>query len=317
MDAGVAPTPDHTLHVGYEMVDGSPINPFIGKMDRLRVTDFALQATQLDYPALPSDQNSRGLNRLVYRYLPGVLLNDFYPGPRGQSHFPNGPEPAGPGPLDSGIVENFEAPSEIGDNYAQILFGYLVPKVTGDYTFYIAADNESELWLSTNEEPANSVLLATEPIANPVRQWDSTYQRPIVNDRPVNVSAPVHLEAGKYYYVEAPMKEGTFDDHLGVTWQLSGQPTPENGSPAITSEFLRTSFIIAQAAPVVPPTIALTRSARTVTLSWTNTSGFVLERSDRLPATAWSDVPFTVEEGRASVTVNASGATGFFRLRKN
>src|ERR1041385_5328240 len=47
----------------------------------------------------------------------------------------------------------FEAPSNWGDYHLTRMAGYLHPPVTGTYTFWIASDNSSELWLSTNDDP--------------------------------------------------------------------------------------------------------------------------------------------------------------------
>src|SRR5215831_2376959 len=57
-------------------------------------------------------------------------------------------------PSDSEIRTSFEAPANIGDYYLTRMRGYLHPPVTGNYTFWIASDNSSELWLSTDEDPA-------------------------------------------------------------------------------------------------------------------------------------------------------------------
>jgi hypothetical protein len=56
----------------------------------------------------------------------------------------------------------------------------------------------------------------------------------------------VYLEAGRYYWIEAHVKESTGDDHLGVTWQGPGDAAPVNGGPAIQGAFL------AMPLPLVP-----------------------------------------------------------------
>ena len=48
-----------------------------------------------------------------------------------------------------------EAPSDIGNYYGSRIRGWLIPPVTGNYTFWIASNDYSELWLSTDEDPAN------------------------------------------------------------------------------------------------------------------------------------------------------------------
>ena len=44
--------------------------------------------------------------------------------------------------------------------------------MTGDYTFWIAGDNNSELWLSLNDNPANKVIIGSVPEWTDSRQWD-------------------------------------------------------------------------------------------------------------------------------------------------
>ena len=56
--------------------------------------------------------------------------------------------------------------------------------------------------------------------------------------RPANTTAPVWLEAGRRYYIEALMKEGGGSDHLAVTWQAPGEPVPANGSAPLAAAFL-------------------------------------------------------------------------------
>ena len=43
------------------------------------------------------------------------------------------------------------------------MIGFLHPPATGDYQFVIAADDNAQLWLSTDESPINRQLIATEP----------------------------------------------------------------------------------------------------------------------------------------------------------
>lgn len=65
------------------------------------------------------------------------------------------------------------------------------------------------------------------------------------------------------------------------------------------------------------PELAVQRTANGAKLTWPMVAGFVLERTGRLGGTwnAVTDAP-TVENGNNTLTVNTSGAAGFFRLRK-
>ena len=114
-------------------------------------------------------------------------------------------------PSSTSEITIFETPKNIGDNYGSRVRGYVIPPSTGNYTFWIASDDRSELWLSTDDSPANKVRIAYVAGWTNSQQWDKyTPQK----------SAPLSLVAGRKYYVEALLKEGTGGDHLAVGWQL-------------------------------------------------------------------------------------------------
>ena len=43
---------------------------------------------------------------------------------------------------------------------AEHIYGWFTPAVSGDYVFFITSDDAGALWLSTNNSPANSYLIA-------------------------------------------------------------------------------------------------------------------------------------------------------------
>lgn len=140
-----------------------------------------------------------GLLREVYPGFYGSvsdLTNDF--------NFPDNPASVG-------VIENFEAPQNAGDNYGQRVRGYIVPPVTGNYVFWVASDDQSQLFLSTDSDPANVRMIASVPFWTDPGQYDAY---------PEQQSAPMRLEAGKYYYIEALMVEGGGSDHLSARWEL-------------------------------------------------------------------------------------------------
>ena len=106
----------------------------------------------------------------------------------------------------------FEGPaSSMGDNYGSRIRGYLCPSATGEYTFWIAGDDQVELWLSTNDNPADKRRIAYHTGWSSKRQWTKYATRQ---------SARVTLNANQRYYIEALLKEGTGGDHVSVGWQL-------------------------------------------------------------------------------------------------
>jgi hypothetical protein len=127
----------------------------------------------------------------------------------------------------TGYTGFFEVPSD-GDNYGLKAYAILTPQVTGDYTFYIASDDDSALYISTDDNPANK---GASPIAT-VNGWTNSREWKKYTNQ---TSAPVRLEAGKLYYLEALMKEGTGGDNLAVAWILPGQAGIANNALPMSS----------------------------------------------------------------------------------
>ncbi|MFC5539255.1 Ig-like domain-containing protein [Rhodocytophaga aerolata] len=122
-------------------------------------------------------------------------------------------------PASSSQLTSFEAPASLGDNYGQRIRGYLCAPSSGNYTFYIASDDHSELWLSSSDNASSKQKIASVTGYTSSRQWTKfTTQK----------SAAIYLQAGKKYYIEALHKEGAGGDHLAVGWQ-----TPSNTAISI------------------------------------------------------------------------------------
>ena len=68
-------------------------------------------------------------------------------------------------------MSQFEGDNNRADNYGAVLRGYLIPPSNGYYTFWIASDDNSELWLSTSTNTANATRLATVPNYTGSREW--------------------------------------------------------------------------------------------------------------------------------------------------
>ena len=137
----------------------------------------------------------------------GVTLGDL----RNQAKFPNNPDSVS-------FISKFEVPVNVADDYGVKVSGWLIAPETGNYIFYIASDDNGELWLSTDSLPQN---IGNKPIAF-VPVWTNSRE---YNKYTEQTSATVYLEAGKKYYVEALFKEGVGGDNLSVAWKLPGGVT--------------------------------------------------------------------------------------------
>ncbi|MEM7393459.1 MAG: Ig-like domain-containing protein, partial [Verrucomicrobiota bacterium] len=107
----------------------------------------------------------------------------------------------------------FETPSNWDDDYGTRMVGYVHPLADGDYTFWMAADNKGELWLSTDQTLSNAVMIADVQDWTASREWDKY---------PQQQSLPVTLTGGEKYFIMALHKAGGGGDHLAVAWEGPG-----------------------------------------------------------------------------------------------
>jgi len=161
---------------------------------------------------------TNGVLREVYYNVSGTAVANLTSAP----NFPGRPN-------EEFIATAFEAPSNFADNYGQRMRALLVPPVTGSYLFWIASDDNSALYLSTDQDPAHKVQIASVTAWTDSRQW---------NTYPAQKSAAIALTNGFQYYLEALQKEGGGGDNLAVTWRKPGDAAPANGAPPIPGSYL-------------------------------------------------------------------------------
>jgi hypothetical protein len=138
----------------------------------------------------------------------GAITRDLWTNVSGTSIF-NAPFTSTP--TSTSQITIFEGPSNTADNYGSRIRGYICPPITGKYIFWIASDNNSELWLSTNDQSANKVKIASVTGFTQPRVWTKY---------PTQQSNPITLTAGTKYYIEAIHRESIQGDNLAVGWQL-------------------------------------------------------------------------------------------------
>jgi hypothetical protein len=110
-------------------------------------------------------------------------------------------------------ITSFEGPVDWANDYGTRIHGFLAPSETGSYTFWIASDDYSELWLSSDTNPANQIKIAEVIGHTKSRQWGKYSGQQ---------SSPVMLTAGQAYYIKALHKEGSGGDNIAVAWQMDG-----------------------------------------------------------------------------------------------
>lgn len=144
----------------------------------------------------------------------GKILREWWTGIGGKSigdltgnkHFADKPD-------GQEFLTTFDAPRQVGSDYGARIRGYLHPPVSGDYHFWIASDDNSQLWLSSDANPANKKQIAGVVEWTPAQQWDRFGSQQ---------SQAIRLQAGQRYYIEVLHKQGDQKDNLSVAWQIPG-----------------------------------------------------------------------------------------------
>ncbi len=114
-------------------------------------------------------------------------------------------------PTSTSYLTLFEGPKDIGDNYGARIKGFVCPPQSGNYSFWIASNNDAELWLSTDANPQHKVKIASVTGWTNPREWTKY---------PSQHSMLINLVAGSSYYIEALHKDGLQGDHVSVGWEL-------------------------------------------------------------------------------------------------
>jgi len=158
-------------------------------------------------------------------------------------------------------VNQFASPVDWADNYGQRLYGWLKPPETGDYTFWIAGDDEQQLLLSTDESPTNAEMVANVPGWTPANDFDNTGGG---SGGASQKSAPIPLQAGQKYFIMALGKEGGGGDSTSVAWQ---------GGPITTREIIKAEYVDAFSLPPLQafgpsPVNGAVDTVQTLTLTW-------------------------------------------------
>ena len=148
----------------------------------------------------------------------GTILREFFQWTNGVTVLPQN-LPANATPTSSSLITQLETPSSVSDYYTHRVRGFIHPPQTGNYEFWIATDDEGELWLSTTDSPSNKRRIAFIQAWTSSREWTRFATQK-------SVSIP--LVAGQRYYVEALQSEGSGGDNCAVGWSGPGLPAGIN-----------------------------------------------------------------------------------------
>jgi endonuclease/exonuclease/phosphatase family metal-dependent hydrolase len=170
-------------------------------------TDFEWNGSTWGHPAPGEPLGSGSITREVWTGVTGSTVTDL----TGNAAYPDNPSSTG------ALNLYLQSPANESDSYGQRIRGYVTVPQTGSYTFWIASDNTSELWLSTSENPANKQRIAWLGASTHPGEWAAQENAQVAVTQQ---SAPIPLTAGARYYIEVLHKENTGNDHVAVGWRL-------------------------------------------------------------------------------------------------
>ena len=139
------------------------------------------------------------------------------------------------------LVSQAQLPGGNGDNYSQRMSGYFIPQTTDAYVFFIASDDDCDLFLSTDSGPANKQLIAQEAGWSGALNWQTVGGGGTASQKRSDqwspdggtttpYSAGINLVAGQKYYIESVMHQGGGGDNWAITYQTVAEGAPADGT---------------------------------------------------------------------------------------
>lgn len=168
------------------------------KKDALEIPNNSIKSSTL-HPSLSDDAPSTGT--ILREEWDNIIGNDIIQIPVNST------------PSSSSQITSLEGPQNHGSNYGDRMRGYIYPPTDGVYTFWIAGDDASELWLSIDDNPGNKTRIANIVSWSDFREWGKY---------PSQKSTQITLKANQKYYIEVLHKQGGGGDNVSVQWQLPG-----------------------------------------------------------------------------------------------
>ena len=129
-----------------------------------------------------------------------------------------------------------------GNNYGNRLSCLFYPPSSGNYVFFVASDDQSDLFVSTDNNPASKRMVAQETGWSNARQWtapggggstapqkrsdqfspDGGFSQPF--------AAGLPMTGGQPYYIELDHQDTGGGENAGVTYKLISDADPANGT---------------------------------------------------------------------------------------
>lgn len=118
-------------------------------------------------------------------------------------------------PDETSNIPAFDIGENIGDNYNSRMTAVLSVPATGSYVFYVASDDDSQLFVSTDGIIANATMVAS------VSDWVSPLDW---TKNASQQSITYSLTAGQEVAIQLIHRDGNNLDHATVGWSINGGP---------------------------------------------------------------------------------------------
>ena len=152
-----------------------------------------------------------------------------------------------------------------GENHAARIRAVLQPTESGDYTFFLSADDDARLFFNPDGVNADEAM----PIAY-VSGWTQQYQWDRYDSQ---ASTAYKLKKGHSYYIEAVAVHGLGLDHLEVGWSRDGGSVEVVPNAVLSPTMAgaggwRLSAASLPAVPGEPKDLEAVSTSSTMTVSW-------------------------------------------------
>ncbi len=199
------------------------------------------------------------------------------------------------------MTDYLEIPDGRADYYGTAFIGLLTPEETGTYYFYVASDDDSSFYLSTDDTPENLVRIGG------INSGDWTDSRQYTK-YPYQKTEPVNLEAGKSYLFVGMHNEGSGGDNFSVAWV-----TPN--TDVVPTTPIPAKYLSQYGAPSEKDlTLSYSIEGDELVLSWAVSSNASLEVAPTADSASWTIIEPALVGGAYQVRVPMTEAAGFYRL---
>jgi len=140
------------------------------------------------------------------------------------------------------LVTVADSAGGFGDNTTRRYSGYFIPPATDGYVFFVAGDDDTDVFLSTDSSPTNKQLIAQETGWSGTRNWQTPGGGSTAGQKrsdqwspdggtTIPYSGGIQLVAGQKYYFESVVHNGGGGDNWAVTFQTTNELALDPSQP--------------------------------------------------------------------------------------